>query len=120
MEDHRNDGSSTEMNYGAGKSRFYAASDSGSHASVSKLQPKNTNKDRTLYLSRYAKIFIRYTLHGEKSVNNVRTLLTNFYMKTENNSMRITGKSKTVYKRKEEKRRGEEKKSREYKRRRED
>ncbi|XP_008557880.1 OTU domain-containing protein 7B [Microplitis demolitor] len=44
--------SGTEINYGAGKSKFYAASDSNSHASVSKLQPKNTNKDRTLYLSR--------------------------------------------------------------------
>ncbi|XP_034938148.1 OTU domain-containing protein 7B-like [Chelonus insularis] len=44
--------SGTEINYGAGKSKFYAVSDSGSHASVSKLQPKITNKDRTLYLSR--------------------------------------------------------------------
>ncbi|XP_043268263.1 OTU domain-containing protein 7B-like [Venturia canescens] len=52
LEDHRNDGLRSEMNYGAGKSKFYAASDSDSHASVSKLQPKNTNKDRTLYLSK--------------------------------------------------------------------
>ncbi|XP_012261455.1 OTU domain-containing protein 7B-like isoform X2 [Athalia rosae] len=42
-----------EMNYGAGKSKFYAASDKGSHVSVSKLLPTNPNsKDRTLYLSR--------------------------------------------------------------------
>lgn len=40
------------MNYGAGKSKFYATSDTGSYESVSKLQPTNTNKDRTLYLSR--------------------------------------------------------------------
>ncbi|CAD6237380.1 GSCOCG00002280001-RA-CDS [Cotesia congregata] len=46
------DASGTEINYGAGKSKFYTVSDSNSHASVSKLQPKNTNKDRTLYLSR--------------------------------------------------------------------
>ncbi|XP_063987450.1 OTU domain-containing protein 7B-like isoform X2 [Diachasmimorpha longicaudata] len=52
LETHQNDASGTEMNYGAGKSKFYAASDSGSHASVSKLQPKNTSRDRTLYLSR--------------------------------------------------------------------
>ncbi|XP_046747794.1 OTU domain-containing protein 7B-like [Diprion similis] len=43
----------TEMNYGAGKSKFYAASDRSSHVSVSKLLPTNANsKDRTLYLSR--------------------------------------------------------------------
>lgn len=40
------------MNYGAGKSKFYAASDSNSHASVSKLPATNQKKDGTLYLSR--------------------------------------------------------------------
>lgn len=50
------------MNYGAGKSKFYAASDGGSHASVSKLLPINPNKDRTLYLSRYFFYSIMYVL----------------------------------------------------------
>lgn len=47
------DDTGSELNYGAGRSKFYAASDRGSHASVSKLLPTNTNKDHTLYLSRY-------------------------------------------------------------------
>lgn len=47
------DDTGSELNYGAGKSKFYAASDRGSHASVSKLLPTNPNKDHTLYLSRY-------------------------------------------------------------------
>lgn len=53
LQDHKVDDTGSEMNYGAGKSKFYAASDRGSHASVSKLLPANPNKDRTLYLSRY-------------------------------------------------------------------
>ncbi|KAG7198187.1 hypothetical protein KM043_005601 [Ampulex compressa] len=52
LQDHKIDDTGSEMNYGAGKSKFYTASDHGSHASVSKLLPINTNKDRTLYLSR--------------------------------------------------------------------
>lgn len=52
LQDHKVDETGSEMNYGAGKSKFYAASDLGSHASVSKLLPTNPNKDRTLYLSR--------------------------------------------------------------------
>ncbi|KAL7289700.1 hypothetical protein TKK_0016423 [Trichogramma kaykai] len=46
--------SGTPLNYGAGKSKFYTACDSNSHASVSKLPATNPNKDRdsTLYLSR--------------------------------------------------------------------
>lgn len=43
----------SNVNYGAGKSKFYATSDSESYASVSKLQPMNPNKDKTLYLSRF-------------------------------------------------------------------
>lgn len=55
LQDHQVDDTGSELNYGAGKSRFYAASDRGSHASVSKLLPTNpNNKDHTLYLSRYA------------------------------------------------------------------
>jgi len=53
LQDHQVDDTGSELNYGAGKSKFYAASDRGSHASVSKLLPTNTNKDYTLYLSRY-------------------------------------------------------------------
>lgn len=53
LQDHKVDETSSEMNYGAGKSKFYAVSDRDSHASVSKLLPTNPNKDRTLYLSRY-------------------------------------------------------------------
>lgn len=53
LQDHKVDDTGSEMNYGAGKSKFYAASDRDSHASVSKLLPTNPNKDRTLYLSRY-------------------------------------------------------------------
>lgn len=53
MQDHKIDETGSEMNYGAGKSKFYAVSDRDSHASVSKLLPTNPNKDRTLYLSRY-------------------------------------------------------------------
>ncbi|XP_020278878.1 OTU domain-containing protein 7A-like isoform X2 [Pseudomyrmex gracilis] len=52
LQDHQVDDTGSELNYGAGKSKFYAASDRDSHASVSKLLPTNTNKDRTLYLSR--------------------------------------------------------------------
>lgn len=52
LQDHQVDDTGSELNYGAGKSKFYAASDRGSHASVSKLLPTNTNKDHTLYLSR--------------------------------------------------------------------
>lgn len=52
LQDHKVDETGSEINYGAGKSKFYAASDRGSHASVSKLLPTNPNKDRTLYLSR--------------------------------------------------------------------
>ncbi|XP_071863890.1 OTU domain-containing protein 7B isoform X3 [Bombus fervidus] len=52
LQDHKVDETGSEMNYGAGKSRFYTASDQDSHASVSKLLPTNPNKDRTLYLSR--------------------------------------------------------------------
>ncbi|XP_066590473.1 OTU domain-containing protein 7B-like [Prorops nasuta] len=52
IQDNQVDEAGTEINYGAGKSKFYAASDQGSHASVSKLLPINPNKDRTLYLSR--------------------------------------------------------------------
>ncbi|XP_033341961.1 OTU domain-containing protein 7B [Megalopta genalis] len=52
LQDHKVDDTGSELNYGAGKSKFYAASDRGSHASVSKLLPTNPNKDRTLYLSR--------------------------------------------------------------------
>ncbi|KAH0950025.1 hypothetical protein HN011_001651 [Eciton burchellii] len=52
LQDHQVDDTGSELNYGAGKSKFYAASDRGSHASVSKLLPTNTNKDYTLYLSR--------------------------------------------------------------------
>ena len=47
------DDTGSELNYGAGKSKFYAASDRDSHASVNKLLPTNTNKNHTLYLSRY-------------------------------------------------------------------
>lgn len=53
LQDHKVDETGSEMNYGAGKSKFYAVSDRDSHASVSKLLPTNPNKDRTLYLSRY-------------------------------------------------------------------
>ncbi|KAJ8680136.1 hypothetical protein QAD02_015923 [Eretmocerus hayati] len=43
----------SEMNYGAGKSKFYAASDSNCYETVSKLPATtNPNKDQTLYLSR--------------------------------------------------------------------
>ncbi|XP_015592700.1 OTU domain-containing protein 7B isoform X2 [Cephus cinctus] len=52
LQDQQADQTGSEMNYGAGKSKFYAASDSGTYASVSKLLPTNPNKDRTLYLSR--------------------------------------------------------------------
>lgn len=52
LQDHQSSNSGSEMNYGAGKSKFYAVSDSSSHASVSKLPAINPNKDRTLYLSR--------------------------------------------------------------------
>ncbi|EFN78874.1 OTU domain-containing protein 7B [Harpegnathos saltator] len=52
LQDHQVDDTGSELNYGAGKSKFYAASDRGSHASVSKLLPTNPNKDHTLYLSR--------------------------------------------------------------------
>lgn len=53
LQDHQVDDTGSELNYGAGKSKFYAASDRGSHASVSKLLPiANPNQDRTLYLSR--------------------------------------------------------------------
>ncbi|XP_014476783.1 PREDICTED: OTU domain-containing protein 7B-like [Dinoponera quadriceps] len=53
LQDHQVDDTGSELNYGAGKSKFYAASDRGSHASVSKLLPTNpNNKDHTLYLSR--------------------------------------------------------------------
>ncbi|XP_012270161.1 OTU domain-containing protein 7B isoform X2 [Orussus abietinus] len=52
LQEQQKNGGGTEMNYGAGKSKFYTASDRGSHASVSKLLPTNPNKDRTLYLSR--------------------------------------------------------------------
>lgn len=52
LQDQGGDQPASEMNYGAGKSKFYAASDRNSHASVSKLLPINPNKDRTLYLSR--------------------------------------------------------------------
>ncbi|EZA48963.1 OTU domain-containing protein 7B [Ooceraea biroi] len=52
LQDHQVDDTGSELNYGAGRSKFYAASDRGSHASVSKLLPTNTNKDHTLYLSR--------------------------------------------------------------------
>lgn len=52
LQDHKVDETGSEMNYGAGKSKFYAASDQDSHASVSKLLPANPYKDRTLYLSR--------------------------------------------------------------------
>lgn len=52
LQDHQVDDTGSELNYGAGKSKFYAASDRGSHASVSKLLPTNTNKDHTLYLSK--------------------------------------------------------------------
>ncbi|XP_015183972.1 PREDICTED: OTU domain-containing protein 7B-like isoform X1 [Polistes dominula] len=52
LQDHQIDDTGCEMNYGAGKSKFYAVSDYGSHASVSKLLPAHPNKDRTLYLSR--------------------------------------------------------------------
>ncbi|KAL6438070.1 hypothetical protein ACFW04_004369 [Cataglyphis niger] len=52
LQDHQVDDTGSELNYGAGKSKFYAASDRDSHASVSKLLPTNTNKDHTLYLSR--------------------------------------------------------------------
>lgn len=54
LQDHQVDDTGTEMNYGAGKSKFYAASDRVSHATVSKLLPTNPNKDHTLYLSRLA------------------------------------------------------------------
>lgn len=52
LQDHQGNNSGSEMNYGAGKSKFYAASDSDSHASVSKLPATNHKKDATLYLSR--------------------------------------------------------------------
>ncbi|CAK9819657.1 OTU domain-containing protein 7B [Anthophora plagiata] len=52
LQDHKVDETGSEMQYGAGKSKFYAVSDRDSHASVSKLLPTNPNKDRTLYLSR--------------------------------------------------------------------
>lgn len=50
------------MNYGAGKSKFYAASDQSSHESVNKLLPPNPNKDPTLYLSRY-EVFVTNTVN---------------------------------------------------------
>ncbi|KYN09409.1 PREDICTED: OTU domain-containing protein 7B-like [Trachymyrmex cornetzi] len=52
LQDHQVDDTGSELNYGAGKSKFYAASDRDSHASVNKLLPTNTNKNHTLYLSR--------------------------------------------------------------------
>ncbi|XP_033222192.1 OTU domain-containing protein 7B-like [Belonocnema kinseyi] len=52
LQDHHSDFAGTAMNYGAGKSKFYASSDSCSHASVSKLPPSSSsNKDQTLYLA---------------------------------------------------------------------
>ncbi|XP_012223326.1 OTU domain-containing protein 7B-like [Linepithema humile] len=52
LQDHQVDDTGSELNYGAGRSKFYAASDCNSHASVSKLLPTNTKKDDTLYLAR--------------------------------------------------------------------
>ncbi|XP_032664033.1 OTU domain-containing protein 7B-like isoform X2 [Odontomachus brunneus] len=52
LQDHQVDDTGSELNYGAGKSKFYAASDHGSHANVSKLLPTNPNKDQTLYLAK--------------------------------------------------------------------
>lgn len=57
LQDHQVDDTGSELNYGAGKSKFYAASDHGSHANVSKLLPTNpNNKDQTLYLAKYVHV----------------------------------------------------------------
>ncbi|XP_051162054.1 OTU domain-containing protein 7B-like isoform X1 [Leptopilina boulardi] len=52
LQDHHSDMTGTVMNYGAGKSKFYTASDSCSHASVNKLTPStNSNTPDALYLA---------------------------------------------------------------------